>query len=178
MRTLWAVVLCSIGWAVSAQVGLSTSGPRVVMPVVEPSVRAALEAAWDEKNPKQTERGYCAAARVFTHVTPVGSAAIVLDSLVKPDSVRHPTPVSIQVYCRLETVPIHVHTPTTCERDSTEAAIVATCEMGGVEAWECMPSESDYGFMFGQHVGVAAIQCDRHALFFYFDPRFFAALVK
>lgn len=137
--------------------------------VATPPVRDTLAALWNEDDPNQIERAYCGvyssrmiANNILLYV--VGALIpIKQDSAQKAHTDQH----GISYTCPVSQfiITIHTHTPATCEEWSTGHM---RCYEGGIESYECFPSEIDEHTLMLSGAPFAIVQCDRHALVPYF----------
>jgi hypothetical protein len=137
-----------------------TPTPRFV--VIDSAVRARLAVEWDATNTMQPERGYCVAfvkAREWGvpvyRVWAIERAKIVTSSQYRLTS---------ECPNGSEVAFLHTHPPVTCFSRFN-------CELGGVDAYECFPSEIDQAALDESTDAFGLIQCSREAIVFYFPNR-------
>lgn len=134
------------------------------------AVRDTLAANWDEKDPNQPERAYCAfiakyTAKDGTIAYAVASVSRALEDSTKADQA---TPYTVVYSCPRTVgagfvIGVHTHPPTTCAN---------TCFFGGSDAYMCQPSDIDIRTLTRSLSPFDVLQCDRHALVPYFPlPR-------
>lgn len=159
---------------------------RPVYVIIDARVRAPLVASWNDTSLNQVERGFCIYARAGAIIIGKDKSMrkvgliVALDSLVKPDSVEHATPISINFFCPKDAIPLHTHVPTTCMRtpDERNDKDIGPCMVGGDEAWECFASQSDWDSLIEQGREAGAIQCDKHAVIVYVNPQFMEDMLR
>ena len=132
--------------------------PRFV--VVDSVVRAQLAAVWDATNAAQSERGYCV-GYTLGHQWGVPVYRVWA---IEPAKV-----VASSQYGILSECPdahgiafLHTHPPVTC---------TDSCRIGGVDAYECFPSELDQASLDESKEPFGLIQCSREAIVFFFPTR-------
>jgi hypothetical protein len=151
----------------------TTSGQQgtVHAPVVwiTDSVRAKLKRQWNDSDPNQTERAYCGIVeeKEYSPGTPEYNLVAIL-----PSPTVHSDPSRVVFFCppdigiknllvRFHFTELHIHTPTTCSDNE--------CRMGGKQAWECYPSNTDYADLLNHSFKLAFIQCSAEAIVPYFE---------
>jgi hypothetical protein len=135
---------------------------------VADSVREQLRAAWSA-DANQVERAYCVTAAALYRGTPDSAAGHQLGEVIhlfvtgiKEARVLDAAPDRIRaVSCGPNAFAIlHTHTPTTC--------IDGKCTYGGVGAFQCFPSRTDYLTMLLHRHKFGVVQCDANAFVFFY----------
>jgi len=138
-------------------------GPFQMGYVVD-SARVELEQAWDTRNPRQVERGYCIEPGDVKTDTAMDHSVVAwaVHHVHPPETVEHATPYSITFHCSDSAIAsIHIHTPSTCRNN--------VCVLGGIDGAVCTVDEQDR--MSAKHEWFTAIQCDKHAFVFYWPGK-------
>ena len=128
------------------------------------SARVELEQAWDTRNPRQVERGYCIEPGDVKTDTAMDHSVVAwaVHHVHPPETVEHATPYSITFHCSDSAIAsIHIHTPSTCRNN--------VCVLGGIDGAVCTVDEQDR--MSAKHEWFTAIQCDKHAFVFYWPGK-------
>lgn len=138
-------------------IALPDSTPRFV--VVDSAVRARLAHEWDARNPRQLERGYCVA---YVEDEAWDVPVYRVWALERAATVRATTntlladcPVGASIAY------LHIHPPASCDWKGL-------CRLGGIDAFECFPSEQDQYDLDHSDEPFGLIQCDRNAIVPYF----------
>lgn len=155
-------LLCALLLTVPSSARESRPTPPVApLVVIDPWVRDLLASVWDDTHPAQVERAYCV-AYVVTHLdgAPVYRVWAIAPALAV---IADPYHVSARCPAGASVAFLHVHTPTTC----TTSALTS-CVLGGSDAWECAPSETDRLELLRDGDAFALLQCDRHAILAYY----------
>jgi hypothetical protein len=135
--------------------------PRYV--VVEDAVRDYLAREWDRHlvEVPMTEHGHCLR---WDLVSFAGETAYHVYAISKPESIMLAAASSIAFRCAPgpDVAEIHTHPPQSCMTET------GPCVDGGWYAHQCFASPLDAAHLrwLGQAFGL--VQCDRHALVFYF----------
>lgn len=132
------------------------------------AVHQSLSEQWDDKNPRQLERGYCLLYEKDS-VRVGNKISIVFDVFMgAPTVVTNATQVGSTINCIfgawLPLTYLHVHPPATCDElpGPTRKVIVESCILGGEGAYQGFPSDTDHDALDGPHkFFFALIQYDR-----------------
>jgi hypothetical protein len=160
--------------ALLAAFGATTrmSAQTVRLGVVMDGPRKQLIEAWDDVNPRQVERAYCVVDWSYGvyHVSktpPIQDDTVFRVFGIKPIQAQNATPISADFECPEGSPELHIHTPTTCMGED-----VATCKLGGLNAYSCQPSRDDYEKLVRRHDVFGVIQCDRRSFRFYYPAEY------
>ena len=166
----------ALAFAAGALLALATAAhgqgaaPMPVNPIyrqvaIPYGIKLQMAAAWDDTDPRQVERAYCATYHVTAEW---GITVYHVDSLTAPDLVWLSTPTAVGFHCGPGQAQAHVHTPTTCQSDMMTGVRISTCEVGGAGAYVCEPSPQDRRNLLHRGDPFALLICDRFAVMPYY----------
>lgn len=140
---------------------LPTKGHRPVY--LAPNVRAELQAAWEDTNPRQPERAYCLEA--ITIATNRGDSAYLVIAASQQVPTRD-SPVAIWFDCGSKPA-LHTHPPTTCT--FSPATLLWSCVNGGPAGQIFYPSMADQMSVINRATPFGIIQWaqDRFTVFYH-----------
>lgn len=173
--TLVWLIVCLFVVACPAQAPLTAVGAGAFnYGYVTDTARVELEQAWDTKNPRQAERGYCIEPSDVEVDTTADHANILwrVHHVSPPSSVVLATPYAISFRCSDDAIAsIHTHTPTTCTHEPGDPLGLhpEMCVFGGNDSALCSVDEQDR--MSAQHDAFMIVQCDRRAFIFYWPGK-------
>lgn len=125
-----------------------------------PEVRAQLKAAWDTVHAAQPERAYCLVTE--RALRPDGSPVEVVTRALRAVAWDDDA-YQVNFDCGKGKTWLHTHPPATCTPGADRRPIWATCHLGGPDAYDCAPSETDQTEVELAHVPFGIIQCDEEA---------------
>ncbi len=165
-----AVFAIVLGGALTAR---ATAAQVVRYGAVTSEARTILENMWSDE-PHQNERAYCASNWSASAMAERSSAPTREDSVynvtvVQRSPVRASGPNSVDFECPSGVPEIHTHTPTTCVGDD-----LASCIVGGINAYSCQPSRQDLEKLVRRGDPFAVVQCDLRAFRFYYPQEYVA----
>jgi hypothetical protein len=135
--------------------------------------RKMLDSLWSV-DPNQVERGFCVGAVSYGSNweydmwgRKIGRDIVARVWSVFPAKVSEATPDGIEnLDCPDGNQHIHTHPPTTCDHDNKN------CVYGGMNAWQCQASRTDYMTLIRKGHRFGIIQCDRNAFRFYWPSEY------
>lgn len=139
--------------------------------VINPA-REVLEASWTD-SVESGSKGYCARRVRYYHEDSVdsygGKAFLALVIEVVPADTANRKMADAGLFSCPRYMPlIHTHPPITCRQFMAEdSSQILSCAPGGLDAYQCAPSREDYAALIKTGEPFGAIQCDRHAIVFY-----------
>lgn len=168
MRLAWRMVGVLAALALGAVPAVAQA---VRLGVVMDAPRDTLERLWSDEA-RQVERAYCVArysygAYQVSRETPAKVDTIFRVLSLAEAPVANAGPSSIEFECPTGQPEVHTHTPTTCSGDD-----VATCTIGGLNAWSCQPSRQDFEKLLARGDPFGVIQCDRRSFRFYYPHEY------
>lgn len=134
---------------------------------VTDGVRRQLAADWNDTLPSQHERAYCAYYRMRASW---GYKNWFEVYAVEPAQILNSSTYSVKPLCppASNVAMIHTHGPATCDQVDQLAFKTGQCYLGGSDAYECFPSLADRRFLVRRGDRFNIVQCDRHALVFFY----------
>jgi len=140
--------------------------------VLADAPRRMLDSLWST-DPNQVERGYCVGVVsynsnwAYEDNEKLGREITARVWSIYPARVDDARPSSVGLLTCDEGDPqLHTHPPTTCDDDDTN------CVKGGVNAWQCQASRTDYMTLIRKRHRFAIVQCDRNAFRFYWPSEY------
>ena len=135
--------------------------------------RRMLDSLWSE-DPNQVERGYCVGVVSFNSNWAYDDDDVKLGReitarvwSVYPARTAGMTPSGIDsLSCEPGDEHLHTHPPSTCNDEDRD------CVHGGMNAWQCQASRTDYITLVRKRHRFAIIQCDRNAFRFYWPSEY------
>lgn len=144
--------------------------------VVNPA-REVLELAWTD-SVEPGSKGYCARRVKYYYQDSADSTdgkdflALVIEVIPADTADRNLADAGL-FYCPRHMPLIHTHPPITCREFMAEdSSQILSCEPGGLDAYQCAPSREDYEALAKTEEPFGAVQCDRHAIVFYWPQQF------
>lgn len=149
--------------------GTQHAKPEVpfLLGVVVDSPRTVLENLWNDTSATQTERAYCVTQySKYSVLNTDGPTILFRVDEIEEAQIEGATPASIEkIFCGDDRPIIHTHPPASCTVYSPTAM---NCTLGGLYAWDCQPSRVDYESLLEHKAEFGVVQCDRHALRFFY----------